>query len=85
MAKINVNYHLLHEAIDDFEMDRDLTAEKKQVLLQLILAAQGDYYPSILELEAFESNLKKLDSLKPNMKPWNRIFKQCEGFEAKYY
>ena len=85
MAKINVNYQLLHEAIADFEMDRELTDEKKQALLQLILSSQGDYYPSILELEIFEENLKKLDSLKPNTEPWNRIFKKCEEFESKYF
>lgn len=87
MMKINVDYNDLHKAIDKLESCDEITSQDRSLLLKLITASEGDYYPTKEELKLQENRVKKLDEINfdKDRNLFDRIMEQCSEFENKYF
>lgn len=84
--KIDVDYKELHSAIEKFKKGLQLYVSEEQALIQLIEAAEGDYYPSKEESELQASRVKRLKNIDYDKNPdlFNKISSECDEFENKF-
>jgi hypothetical protein len=83
--KVNVNYYKAHEAIEKLEMGKNLRPEERDVILQILQAAQGDIIPTKEELDRQKNNVQYLNATNPaNEKRWKGLMKEITAFENKY-
>lgn len=86
--KVNVNYSVVHEAIDSLKANNNLKENEVEAVLQVLIAIQGVYIPTKDELERQEMRLKSLDNMdydESTKTTYDRLMEQCGLFENKYF
>lgn len=84
--KIDVLYEKVLDAIEKLQTDKPLDKQEKDEVLKVLLAVQGDYLPSRLELDMQISNIKAMDKVDYEKNPdlWERLNRETTEFENKY-
>lgn len=84
--KINVCYKELHQAVNKFSEGKPLTDKEREYILILIVASEGDYYPSREDLQAQEERSKELAKTDSNRNPerYSRMLKEYNEFKERY-
>lgn len=83
--KIDVNYSHLHGAIENLKQGQQLDDYDRELLLQLIVATENDYYPSKLDLEKQKQRVERLNSMTDlESDTAKRLLEQCRIFENEF-
>lgn len=84
--KLNSDYRQLHNAIQKFKDDKELSNCEKECILELLNATEGDYYPTLQELEIQESRVEIVNGLDydKNRKYIEKLLELSKEFENKY-
>lgn len=86
IMKVDVDYEFLHEAIYKLKKGLFVNVLESSAIMKVLEACEGDYFPSIQELEKQKLNVQILRDIDydKNRDRFNEVLEDCSDFENKY-